>query len=1273
MKKVIFTGLFGLIMVWSGVSQTSPISTLGTVATSAQQANVDITAIQFNGIGAGDLKILYDPAIAVATVVTVHPLLSGNLATNLTVPGVIKLGWFTYPVVSVPDGTPIFTLSFSKVSSGTSALTFLDDENGTACQFYWQNGAVVDVPTSTYYINGSLTFNAAGDAPVTTLPQIQACKGQNVSFPLKVTNFNNIGSVSLTLNYDPAVLSYISGVNNSGFPATLIMNPTPGVVTIAGFTTVPGVTLLDNSTLFTLNFKFLGGAANLVFDHSYDTWCEYADQYFNVLNDNPPSSFYIDGSVQCTTALPSGSPPQGTSDINACYVDASTVPSGVPAFDAVTAMSGYTDICGNPVKSATLGSTTVTGNQCGWQVVYTFSITDSCDNLLDGQTISHSGFDQDAPYLTGTWPSGQSGVDACFANVPAGPTEAEIAALFSDACGTVLVNKSGTPTGDDQDWTVTYTYQIADQCGNAVKPSPDITYSGGDRTAPVVSAPAGSSSVSCPADAITPVAIPDATDACAGTVHGTLVSIIDNPNPVQCNGSRVYTYAYTDNANNTSHWTYTYTVQYTGGLVPPANGSETVSCLQDAVDPGPPNPISDACGRSVTASLIGSTASPDPLNCEGSVVWRYRYTACDGSTADWTHTYTIDYSGGMAMVPANTSSTVSCAADATDPGNPGPITDACGRTVNAALVGSESTPDPVTCEGNVVWRYRYTACDGSTADWTHTYTIDYSGGMAMVPANTTSTVSCAAGATDPGNPGPITDACGRTVNAVLVGPESTPDPVTCEGSVVWKYRYTACDGSTADWTHTYDIDYSGGLANVPLSASSVVSCAADATDPGNPGPITDACGRTVNAVLIGPESTPDPVTCEGSVVWRYRYTACDGSTADWTHTYDIDYSGGMAMVPANTSSTVSCAADATDPGNPGPITDACGRTVNAILIGSESTPDPVACEGSVIWRYRYTACDGSTADWTHTYTIDYSGGMAMVPANTSSTVSCAADATDPGNPGPITDACGRTVNAVLIGPESTPDPVTCEGSVVWRYRYTACDGSTADWTHTYDIDYSGGMAMVPANTSSTVSCAADATDPGNPGPITDACGRTVNAVLVGPESTPDPVICEGSVVWRYRYTACDGSTADWTHSYTIDYSGGMAMVPANTSSTVSCATDASDPGNPGPITDACGRTVNAVLVGPESTPDPVTCEGSVVWRYRYTACDGSTADWTHTYDIDYSGGMAMVPANTSSTVSCAADATDPGNPGPINDVCGRTVNAVLVGPESTPDPVTCEG
>src|SRR4029453_9491736 len=88
-------------------------------------------------------------------------------------------------------------------------------------------------------------------------------------------------------------------------------------------------------------------------------------------------------------------------------------------------------------------------------------------------------------------------------------------------------------------------------------------------------------------------------------------------------------------------WTFTYTIDYTSTLTPPAPGTATVACPADAVDPGAPPTITDACGNILTAVLIGSTATPDPVTCDGTVVWTYRYTACDNSTVAWTFINTI--------------------------------------------------------------------------------------------------------------------------------------------------------------------------------------------------------------------------------------------------------------------------------------------------------------------------------------------------------------------------------------------------------------------------------------------------------------------------------------------------------------------------------------------------------------------------------------------------------------------------------------------------------
>jgi hypothetical protein len=124
-----------------------------------------------------------------------------------------------------------------------------------------------------------------------------------------------------------------------------------------------------------------------------------------------------------------------------------------------------------------------------------------------------------------------------------------------------------------------------------------------------------------------------------------------------------------DGAGYTHDWTYTYTIGYNGGLTPPPNGASMVACPGDAVNPGAPAPITDACGRTVSAVLVDATVP----SCGGTVVWTYRYTACDGFiTADWTYTYTI-VNPGVLSIPANGSATVSCPSEAIDPGEPATV------------------------------------------------------------------------------------------------------------------------------------------------------------------------------------------------------------------------------------------------------------------------------------------------------------------------------------------------------------------------------------------------------------------------------------------------------------------------------------------------------------------------------------------------------------------------------------------------------------------------
>src|SRR4029079_17879931 len=132
------------------------------------------------------------------------------------------------------------------------------------------------------------------------------------------------------------------------------------------------------------------------------------------------------------------------------------------------------------------------------------------------------------------------------------PAPATNKATFTAAGGTVtddcILTPSVTFVKDSisnqvcaNQYTINRIYQAKDTCGNTSTCIQTITVN-----LPTFTVPAnGSSTVNCPALAIPPTT-PAVTDACGTAITPTLTSTVDNPSPLTCNGTRVYTYTYTD-------------------------------------------------------------------------------------------------------------------------------------------------------------------------------------------------------------------------------------------------------------------------------------------------------------------------------------------------------------------------------------------------------------------------------------------------------------------------------------------------------------------------------------------------------------------------------------------------------------------------------------------------------------------------------------------------------------------------------------------------------
>ncbi len=293
------------------LAQNAPITTAGTLSTIGPTTVISITAINFTNISSCNLELVYDSTIARATSITTGPLLGGNLSSNLSVPGKIVLGWYTYPAITLGGAPVLFNITFDKVDTGTTALTWFAD--GYSCIYYDGNEhALNDLPTSTYYINGTLTFLATV-APAVAAPVITGTKGENVNIPFPVTGFNDVGKFTLTLNYDPTVIIYQSFTGNAGYAGLSVDGSFPGILIASGLVSagVSGITLPDSANLFTLNFKLYSIGTTPIVWSDTGISCEFygPPPTYIPLSDIPKGRHYVDGSV--TVNAPFGIPLPG--------------------------------------------------------------------------------------------------------------------------------------------------------------------------------------------------------------------------------------------------------------------------------------------------------------------------------------------------------------------------------------------------------------------------------------------------------------------------------------------------------------------------------------------------------------------------------------------------------------------------------------------------------------------------------------------------------------------------------------------------------------------------------------------------------------------------------------------------------------------------------------------------------------------------------------------------------------------------------------------------
>ncbi|NNF33672.1 MAG: hypothetical protein HKN68_06170, partial [Saprospiraceae bacterium] len=314
---------------------------------------------------------------------------------------------------------------------------------------------------------------------------------------------------------------------------------------------------------------------------------------------------------------------------------------------------------------------------------------------------------------------------------------------------------------------------------------------------------------------------------------------------------------------------------------------------------------------------------------------------CGNQDSD-TQTLTIDQDD--FIMPTSTGETVDCEGDIVIP-TPPTVTDFCG--VEIIPTGPTISPSP-SCEGDIIYTWNYTDCEGFSHDWNYTFTIEYQN--FNLPPNNGETIFCESDIVEP-IPPTVFDNCGNEI--IPSGPNISSSP-TCEGDITYTWTYTDCEGNTQDWIYTFTIEYEN--FTLPPNDGETIFCEADIVVPSPPS-VQDYCGNDITP--SGPAISSAPA-CEGDITYTWTYTDCEGNTQDWIYTFTIEYEN--FTLPPNDGETIFCEAEIVVPSPPS-VQDYCGNDITPSGPAISSAP---ACEGDITYTWTYIDCEGNTQDWIYT-------------------------------------------------------------------------------------------------------------------------------------------------------------------------------------------------------------------------------------------------------------------------------------------------------------------
>jgi hypothetical protein len=823
------------------------------------------------------------------------------------------------------------------------------------------------------------------NAPITTLGSVSSCPNASFNLPITVTNFTNIGALTLRLDYDTNLLRYngYSNVNSVFLSNGMTVNANMDTlsmrkINIVWYTYPNGINLANGSKLLDLNFTIKTGSPSIQFNNISNSGgdCEYADALGNAYTDSPTSTYYINPVITNLGASNPGTISGSTSVCRNQNNEVYAVPSIPNATSYVwtlpTGASGSSttsSITVNYGATAVSGDITVKGynSTCGNGNPASLPITVT---LLPVAAGSISG--------SATVCSGQNNVAY---NIPSITNATSYIWTYSGSGATINGNSNNisisfSPTATSGNLTV----KGSNFCG------------------------VGTISANYP---ITINPLPSA----AGSINGT--SIV-------CQGQSNISYSVPVISNATSYiWSYS----GTGASINGTTSSISINFSANATSGNLTVKGNNSCGDGVISSNYPITINPLPLaagNISGTAV------VCQGQSnisysvpvISNTSSYTWSYSGTGASINGSTSSTtINFSSNATSGNLTVRGNNACGDGLISANYPITINPLPSAsgnisgtasvCQGqnnvsfsvgvisnatSYIWSYSGTGAsiNGSTSSITINFSSNATSGNLTVKGNN----ACGDGVISANYPitiNPLPSASGSISGSVSV----------CQGQNNVIYKVPAISNATS-----YIWVYSGTGASLNGSSDSItISFSPTATSGNLTVKGNNACGDGIISANYPLTVNPLPAAslsisgnssvCQGANNVSYNVPPISNATS-----YTWDYSGIGATVNGSSDNiTISFSPTATSGNLTVKGNNACGD--GTISANYPITVNPLPAVAGIISGAASVCQSESNVVYTipsilnaTSYIWTYSGnGASIIDTNNSIHVSFSANAT----------------------------------------------------------------------------------------------------------------------------------------------------------------------------------------------------------------------------------------------------------------------------------------